>query len=191
MESEPSWAERFYTHFISRDFTQLFSGGLLICMVEYALYDKVFLPQQISLELFGFLSASYFLGVVITNFAVLIRPSLNSNLPEGYKSLFILHQKLIDKKFDSSVLNGLERLNFLRLIGVSIGSSSFLGGILILLITFGRWILEDVPFSRNHIIFGFGLMFVGLLVVVYIGELLSRSIETHWKALLEWTKKID
>ncbi len=75
------------------------------------------------------------------------------------------------------------------MIGVSIGSSSFLGGILILLITFGRGILEAVPFSRNNIIFGFGLMFIGLLIVVYMGELIARSIEGHWKDMLDWTKK--
>ena len=48
MKTDFSWVERFYSHFLGRDIGYLFAGGLFVCVVEYALWGEIFLPQGIS-----------------------------------------------------------------------------------------------------------------------------------------------
>lgn len=63
MSIEASWSERFYTTLIYRDICHLFSGGLFISTIIYALYGQILFPKGFNLESLGFLMTSYFLGI--------------------------------------------------------------------------------------------------------------------------------
>jgi hypothetical protein len=104
-------------------------------------------------------------------------------------NLLIFNQELMEKNFDSRVLNQYERFNFQRLIGISIGFSTFLGGILFLIITLGRLFFESVSISRNYIIFAFGLIFVGLWIIKDMGEGYTRALEKNQKEMIKWVRK--
>lgn len=99
MTSGILWVERFYTHFIGRDFAYTFAGGLFICIVEYAWYNKIFLPQQPSLELIAFLSASYFLGLALRDIPTI----LDSSFTFDTKKEIHLLQELIENNYDMTI----------------------------------------------------------------------------------------
>jgi hypothetical protein len=163
MADESIWIERFYTHFLGRDFTYLFAGGLFICIVQYVWYNDIFLPQHLSIELFGFLLASYFLGIVIRDFGVKIFPSLIDHIPTNYESPLIFFQDLV-KKYDSRVINLYERDSNMLVITISIGSSSFFGGVLMGLVGFSRWFFRGIA-SENYIFLTLSLIAIGYFLL--------------------------
>lgn len=181
MGSDSSWPEWFYTHFIGRDFVYLFSGGSLICIVKYALFDEIILPNQISLELFGFLSASYFLGLILMFFFTTgdnLKPDVDK-----YQSEILFYRILREKNFDDRDLNRLERMNYHSLIGLSLGYSSVLGGIFMLIITLGRLIFESVPFSIKYIMLAVGLIIIGILMIKKMGEPMSKIYKLECRSM--------
>ena len=128
-----SWIERAYTNFIYRDICHVFSGGLLICVFEYIFWGKIFLPEGFNLGTIGFLLFSFFigLGIVPTNLFIIgiianiVKPPFVENKNPNY---LLLYQEIIEK-YDIRVINELERINFLTLIGRTVGGSSLISGI--------------------------------------------------------------
>lgn len=163
MEIDSSWVERFYTHFLGRDFTYLFSGALFICVVEYALYVDIFLPQ-LSLELIGFLAASYFLGSVLRDIADEIFSIGDPSLPDNYKSGLVFYQALINK-YDNRILDRYERYYNQLATEVSIGGSSFFGGIFMLIVFSIRLFLNMSLPSIYYIVLAISLVSVGIYML--------------------------
>jgi hypothetical protein len=178
--SESTWLERFYTHFLGRDLTYAFAGGLFICVVEYAFYSKVFIPQGISLELIGFILSSYILGSVIRDVGTKIFPSLIKKTHFRYPSHLLFHQDLI-KNYDADVLNRYERLMFRLAINTSVGTSSLLSGIIIGIDGFYRWFFQATH-SINYIGLSLCLVLLGFFMV-YIGISTARELENNDIAL--------
>ena len=165
MTSE-SWPEWFYSHFIGRDLAYLFSGGLFICITEYSLWDEIFLPQQFSLELFGFLLISYFLGLLLYDMQCRVFPSLNLSSIPNYPSGFLLLQDLLEN-YDIKVINLRERTIYLRVVGISVGSSVLWGGVLMIIVAISRWLIEAFHPSVYYIMLTFSLLFLGIYMFVY------------------------
>jgi hypothetical protein len=178
--SESNWLERFYTHFLGRDLAYTFAGGLFICVVEYALYYKVFMPQELSLELIGFVLSSYFLGSAIRDFGCRIFPSLIRKPHSRYPSHLIFYQDLI-KNYDSKILNGYERLLYYLAISSSVGTSSLLSGIFIGIVGLYRWFFQAIH-STNDIGSALSLVLLGFFMV-YEGIGAARSLEDDDNAL--------
>lgn len=188
MTPESSWADRFYSHFLARDFVYIFAGGFLVCIVESALFDEFFLPKQFSLELLGFLSISYFIGFVIYNFGNLVFPFLKVPIPEIYKSYLVFYQDLV-KNYDIKVLNNLERIYYKRSIGMTVGSASFFGGIFMAIVTFSRWFIRANPPLQNYIL-SFCLIFVGFFMI-FDAKKTCMDIKLHHEELIKNFRKIE
>lgn len=177
MTSESSWIDRFYSHFIGRDLAQLFAGGLFICVGQYALLNSIpFFPQQLSLELLGFLAASYFTGLLLNGIITSYCPSLDHlKIHNGYSSSLVLFQDLIEN-YDSRVINQYERGKFIMVIGSSIGSSSLLGGVVMIIAASLRFLFE----GENPSFYYVGLTFV---LIIYGISMLSYAKRTgRWIA---------
>ncbi len=178
MKLESSWIERFYTHFLGRDFAYLFAGGLFICIAQYAWYSKVvFLPQHINLELIGFLSASYFLGLIITDLGRNIVPFLNDSIPEHFQSYLIFSQKLADNC--NWIVNLYERNTYFLIATSSVGFSSLFGGFLMLLVSLIRQYEKN---SNNYYILTISFIVFGIISLWSAYEE-ARYIERERKAL--------
>lgn len=181
MNFESTWIERFYSHFLGRDLSYTFAGGLFICIVEYVLYATVFLPQKLSLELIGFLLASYFLGSVFDDLALEIFPCLTVKKADGYSELNF-YQDFI-KNYDNIIHDRYERYVCRLKIHTSVGTSSLLSGGLMLIAAIYRWFFQATPASINYI----GLTFVLLLLgtfMVYIGKGLAKFVLAEEKAIV-------
>ncbi|VVB84913.1 Uncharacterised protein [uncultured archaeon] len=197
MADESSWVERFYTHFLGRDFAYLFAGGLFICIMEYTFYSKVsFLERfsSISLELFGFLLASYFLGIMLRGYATTIFRSLNYK-PRDYPGELILKQILL-KDIDMPVINQRERFFYILTVYISIGASLFFGGLSMVGVAFGHWVYKGflppgwvfrgyLPYG-NFLLTG-GLVIVGL-ILFYRANYWIKKIDSEDKALINYIK---
>lgn len=168
MTSESSWIDRFYSHFIGRDLAQLFAGGLFICVGQYALLNNIsFFPQQLSLELLGFLAASYFTGLLLNGIIIRLCPSLDHlKIHNGYSSSLVLFQDLIDN-YDSRVINQYERGIFIMVTGSSIGFSSLLGGIVMIIAAIRRILFEGAYTSFYYDGVAFVLIIYGILMLSY------------------------
>lgn len=195
MANESSWVEQIYTHFLSRDFAYLFAGGLFICIFEYALWTEiVWLPQQLSLELFGFLSVSYFLGLLLHFIGDKIGLYLKIYTPHhDFAGSLTFDQKLIEN-YDSKILAHFERAFFQYIAGNSIGFSSILGGIFMVLLALYRRILNTVIPSINYI----GLIFIFVisgicmlyLATTFYKEILKQEIQFKEDIELKMKNKI-
>ena len=167
MKTESTWVERFYTHFLGRDLAYLFAGGLFVCVVMYALWAKIVLPQKLSLELAGFLLASYFIGMALSEFSDFIGiVSKKPALPIGYSNDLLLYQDLV-KHYDPSVLNRLERTVYLMTVGASVGVSSLWGAIFMGILGLGRWIFKSESLSSGYIGFALCLAVYGIYMVIH------------------------
>ena len=62
-ENIPSGIENYTILFLNRDFSYLFGGGMFLCIIQYLLGMNIFLNEEISPLLVGYLSASYFIGL--------------------------------------------------------------------------------------------------------------------------------
>lgn len=160
MTTGSSIVERFYSHFFCRDLTYIFAGGLFISILEFVVFKNIYLPQQISLELIGFLMASYFLGSILRDIASYVWQFKDIQLPENYQSELVLYQDLI-KNYDSNILTKYERFVFNLAIAASVGSSSFFGGVLMIIVAIGRWVFLSDPPTINYIGLTAGLVFIG------------------------------
>lgn len=178
---ESTWLERFYTHFLGRDLAYTYAGGLFICVVEYALYYKVFMPQELSLELIGFVLSSYFLGTIIREIGVTVFSRLIAENPIQYKSPLIFNQFLI-KNYDVRILNRYERLINNLAICTSVGTSSLLSGCFMGIVDLYRWSFQ-ATYSMNHIGLAFSLFLLGVYMV-YTGKLMARGLEEEHIALV-------
>lgn len=184
MTSESSWIDRFYSHFIGRDLAQLFAGGLFICVCQYAFLNKIsFFPQQLSLELLGFLAASYFIGILLYGIITWRFPSLDHlKIHKGYSSSSVLFQDLIEN-YDSRIINQYERGKFIMVTGSSIGSSSLFGGIVMIIAAIRRFLFEGANTS-----FYYGLAFVLIIygiLMLYYAERTGGWIAGEQCALIE------
>lgn len=167
MTSE-SWIDRFYSHFIGRDLAQLFAGWLFICVCQYAFLNKIyFFPQQLSLELLGFLAASYFTGLLLNGIVIWLFPSLDHlKIHNDYSSSLVLFQDLI-KNYDSRVINQYERGIFIMVTGSSIGFSSLLGGIVMIIAAIRRILFEGAYPSFYYDGLAIVLIIYGFLMLCY------------------------
>ena len=143
-----SWIERAYINFIYRDICHVFSGGLLICVFEYILWGEIFLPKGFSFETIGFILFSYFLGLGIVSRNGFIISFIEHvfNLcyaTKKYSTEFLLLQEIMEK-YDTRIVNELERLSFLTLIGRTVGISSLISGIFMTVIGLIQTILVTI-----------------------------------------------
>ena len=130
---ELSWFERFYTAFFYRDLCYIFSGGLLFSVMKYLIWNELTLPQGLSLEVVGFLLISYYLGIAIGSLNDLLKLSPSKALlPKGYMSRLVLKQDIIEK-YDVHVVNEYLRLMDQQLIGRTVGTSSLLSAVLLII----------------------------------------------------------
>lgn len=165
MKTQSSWAERFYTHFIYRDFCYLFAGGLFISIVEYVLLGDIFLPNKLSLELLGFLIGSYLIGLAIESLSGQIGLTYNGYLnPPQYSSYLLFMQDTI-MNFDEKVLNEHERTFFMGLIGKTVGASSFFGALLMFVSTFIHFIFKSQAPTFEYLMISFSLLIYGLYMI--------------------------
>ncbi len=170
--SSGSWIEYSYSHFFARDIGYTFSGGLFICILEYSLLGEVFLPHSLSLELFGFIFSSYIIGIglggiftTIKKFKIkLLINCINwfyedkRKCPELYEHPLVFFQDLI-KYYDVKIFNMRERNEYHRVVGLSLGATLILGGLLLFLRSLGVFIFllykaeYAVAFHTYYIIF--------------------------------------
>ncbi len=182
MNEDSSWFAHLYTDFLARDLAYFFAGGLFISIIEYTLYTKIFLPQQISLELFGFLGVSYFLGIIFHQIGYELK-FLKEDFPNGYESDIVLFHDLI-KNYDKRAINMLERTKFHFKSAITIGISSFLGGIFMTVFALYRWLFEAVLPSEVNIGLIFGIVSFGI-VNLYIGKTFKEIIKDDEKAMIK------
>ena len=189
--AEISWIERAYTNFIYRDLCHVFSGGLIICVFEYILWGEIFLPEVFSLEAIGFLLFSFFIGLGIMGRNRFIMPIIRSLLKSSpiqmnFSNRLLLQQEIIDK-YDVRIIDELERMNFLTLIGRSVGISSLISGIFMIGIGLIQTLfkLRDVTFEYFTIAF-FLFLFGSIMVYDYF----SWS-ELYYNNLNDFSEKID
>lgn len=171
MEIESSWLEGFYSHYLSRDFTYLIAGGLFVCVSEYALWGKIILPQQLSLELIGFLIIFYIVGVAIYEIGstkIISFKKLSPPLPVNYSCRLVLLQDLIEN-YDKRVLNQYERFVYLSIFGTSVGSSSIGGGVLMVGSALFHYFSEKILPSVNNAVLTF-ILFIFGIYMLYIGK---------------------
>ena len=167
---ESSWFERFYSHFIYRDFCYLFAGGLFICTIIYALKGEIFppnefLPRELSIELIGFLIGSYFLGLAIQSLGIRFKifPKTYYS-PTPYSDSLIFFQDIITF-YHPKVINEHERTFFMALIGRTVGFSSFFGAILMIAFAlFYRVFMQKVP-SIEYIVLTIFLVSYGIIMI--------------------------
>ena len=134
MTNESSWVERFYSHFLGRDVSYLFAGGLFICVVQYALNNQLNLPDKISLELFGFIVGSYFLGLALSEASWKPLGIVDKDpypILKDSKDAILLYEKLV-KNCHPYTINRLERTNFFMHVGASVGVAAYFGAIFML-----------------------------------------------------------
>lgn len=168
MTSE-SWPEWFYSHVIGRDLAYSFSGGLFICIVQYTLWGNIFIPNQLSLELLGFVLISYFIGLLLLDFQTKIFPSLHVLATVNNESELLFLQSLIEN-YDTRIINLRERAIYQRVIGISVGSSVLWGGVIMIIVAFSRWLIEAVHPSANYIMLTFSLVILGIYMYFYAKE---------------------
>lgn len=178
MTAEISWVERFYTHFIGRDFCYLFGGGLFICVVEYTYWGKIFLPNGFSLELIGFLMLSYFVGVAISHTGTNLNFPGKMKTPAGYSSSLLFLQDLIEN-YDERVLNQHERYVFFMNVGKSFGLSSLLGGILMIIFALSRWMFNKENPAIEYFWLALSLLVFGILMLFDARKMIQGITETR------------
>lgn len=181
-----SWIEYFYSHFFARasDIAYTFSGGLFICILEYSLRGEIFfLPNQLSLEMFGFLVGSYIISIGLVTLTTMIPFKIYEDkrgLPTPYTNKLVFIQNII-KQYDVKIINLRERDEYQRVVGLSIGATLLWGGLSIILIRFVIFALGklyhfpykseyDAASSTNYIIAilaGLGI-FLGLWILNYV-----------------------
>lgn len=163
-ETESYWVERFYTHFLGRDVCYLFSGGLFISVLEYAYWGKIFFPNGLFLEVVGFLLASYFVGIAISIFGFISKIHGATSVPQGYLNDLCFEQALI-KNYDQKVLNHFERYVFMADAEYCAGLSSFLGGILMIILALIRFILNNETNTVEYKLLAFFLVVFGFFMI--------------------------
>lgn len=174
---ESSWIERFYTHFLSRDLTYIYAGGLFICVVEYSLHNTNPIPQELSPNLIGFILSSYFLGFGIREIGLKLFQLRKKAFD---KTDLFFYQKLI-KKYDSRILDKYERIIYSLAIFTSVGTSSILSGSFMLFVGLYRSFFQ-VNHSIDYIGLALGLILLGYFLVNN-GIKLARYLEDQDKAL--------
>ncbi len=194
MKPNSSWVERFYTHFLGRDLTYLFAGGLFIRVVKYALWAKSDLPQKLDLELVGFLFLSYFIGLTLSEFGGIIGiVKKRFDPPNPYKHTLLFKQDVVEH-YNVFILNQLERTIFLMHVGASVGVSSLFGGVfmgILAILRFIRCILNYKHISFEYL--GLTAEYLGLTVflivwgfcLVYHSRFKSKRIIEEREALAE------
>ncbi|CAG0951463.1 hypothetical protein METP3_00236 [Methanosarcinales archaeon] len=186
MDNDSSWAERFYTHFLGRDLSYLFAGGLFITIVQYALHRSIYLPRGMSLELLGYLLGSYFLGLAISEFSVEIQlVQKKSSIPNQYSEKLLFYQDFMTK-FKPNVVNRYERTIYLMHVGSSVGVAALYGSIFMLFMTFYR-VLNSNFDSLDYIGLALGLGGYGIFMIIHSRKK-WQEIHEHQKALSEYLK---
>lgn len=189
MGTEISWIERFYSHFLGRDICYLFSGGLFITVVEYAYWGKIRIPEGLSLEVLGYLMLSYFVGISIsaieTIIAALCKFYISGDLtvPEGYTNLLSFNQALLNK-YDEKILNALERFIFLKNASQNVGLSSFLAGVLMIILALIRLILKIGETTVEYDLLAFSLIFFGI-IMIFESNAWNKYINKTWQGLAD------
>ena len=168
--AEISWIESAYTKFLYRDLCYIFSGGLYICVFEYILWGEIFLPVGFSLEVIGFLLLSFFLGLGFVGMNTAIISYIEKifkiyQIEEKYSNILFLDQEIIDK-YDTKIINELERMSFLTLIGRTVGISLFANGIFMVGIGFIQFIFKIKYITFEYSAIAILLLLFGVLMVI-------------------------
>ncbi len=192
-EIESSWMEGFYSHLFSRDLVFFFAGGLFISIFEYALWGKIDFPQQISLELIGFLAISYVVGLALNNIAQTKIYSVEKYFidtlykpPYDYKSYLVILQDLVEF-YDKRVLNQLERSNYHMVLGYAVGAASLFGGAVMLIVAIGRLFVEKISPLFSYILLAIILLIFGNFLLNY-GKDSYIEEQQHEAALIDEIK---
>lgn len=164
MTTDFSWMERFYSYFLGRDICHIFSGALFICVVEYAIFGEVLLPKGLSLESFGFLLGSYFLGLTIMSLNHHIGLSGKVVLPKGYSDIIFFTQDMIDN-YDDRILNRFERIIFMMNVGQSVGLSSLFGAIFMIIHGLYNFIFKTEIPTDEYMFLVFSLLIYGIYMI--------------------------
>jgi len=186
MSGEPSlsWAERFYTHFVGRDLTYLFAGGLFIWVTQYAWFgntEEIYLPGGHVVDLLGFLLGSYFLGLALSETQI----KRKRIVPTEGKNHLLLYQEIIGKKYDASVLNRHERTVYFMHVGVSLGISCLAGAFVMLVAALYRWPVAqfssrtDASVDAQYVAIMLGLTGLGIFLSLYGNSKLEEAKREH------------
>lgn len=164
MKDNFSMLERFYTHFIGRDLSLLFSGGLLLSIVEYTFFDEIFISKGLSLEVIGFLVLSYFIGYTFHFVDRKIKISGKLTNPIGYSHDLLFIQDFLEN-YNEHVFNRYERYIFMLNCTRYVGISSLLGGVIMILSTPIRLILNKTT-TFEYIFLIFSFLFFGIIMIM-------------------------
>lgn len=201
---ESSWIERFYTHFLGRDITYLFAGGLFITIARYTFRGSFYFPEKVgSFEFSGYLLGAYFLGIGISEIGTLCgvekEPSkLKRNchpLPVGYLDVIALRHDLY-KYCDDRVINYHERTIFLMHVAAVVGLSALFGSILMFLmlgVCYYNWLIKINCCSQKpvdeYIVVMMVLFLYGVLMVFFVRKERLGQIEKQRNSLIRQIKK--
>jgi hypothetical protein len=193
MENKSSWVERFYTHFLGRDLSYAFAGGLFICIVQYAFRIEMsfstYTLSKFYLDSIGFLLCSYFLGLILSEFSNSIKlVKKNPDLPKSYSNELLLHQDLL-KNFDTPVLNRNERTIFLMHVGASVGVSAFWGAIILIIYHGILFYFYRLDFNKYFdlqidLILAIGLLLFGIYSIMY-SRCKATEVTEQWRSLVK------
>ncbi|NJD54474.1 MAG: hypothetical protein FIB07_16635 [Candidatus Methanoperedens sp.] len=165
MATGVSWAEHFYSYFLGRDICYIFVGGLLISIVEYAYFGKIYFPEGLSLEVGGFLMISYLVGLSIVAIANIIHISPKTEIPDGYS--FFSFDHTILNTYNQRVLNIIERMTFMSNIGAYVGLSSLLGAAFMIILNLIRLFLKIGDTSFEYKLLVVSLVIFGIIMIYY------------------------
>lgn len=182
-----NWIAYFYSHFLSRDLTYVFAGGLFIYIVYYSFKDCGYLPKDFSFETIAYLLLSYFIGFAISEFGDrihLVNKSLRKrekNRSKNKKSkkdknripkLLLIKQNIKDN-YTESLLIELERINFHMHIGASIGSAILFGSLTMIY----KLIFIKKSININIILITLGLLILAAFMVYYSRKKSKQMID--------------
>lgn len=189
----------------TRDFAYLFGGGLFIFVFQkYILVESTFLEGGNSyLLLFGYLSASYFIGLSLyqaggklTKVPFLERIKWNTiPYPHPYENCKILARHILVDKYDKRIINNIERNENLFGVGNTIGACSFFGGFLMLFNWIFRFIISKILPSISTVtntICYFAIMIILISIgcfMFYFAHEVGKKIEIDLECLLNALKK--
>ena len=164
MNTNVSWVEHFYSHFLGRDICYIFSGGLFISIVKYAYLGEINLSNGFSLDVASFLMVSYFVGLSISAIANNIKIFPKDAYSTGYSS-FSFDQAVI-KYYNERVLNQIERMIFMKNAGIYIGSSSLLGASFMIILALIRLFLKLEETTIEYKLLAFSFIIFGIIMIL-------------------------
>ncbi len=172
MEDKGTWVEQLYTHFLGRDLSYLFGGGLFIFVAEYSLFNISYIPEKV-FEFIAFLLGSYFLGLGISEVSrVVIKKRIRTREEE-----LVIYEKIVGN-YNSRTIDRHERTVFLMHVGASLGASASLSAIMMFIGGVLRYINDTGTLNTHYILVTLGLTVYGIyMAFFYTKEKRNRAKE--------------